>query len=175
MIVRHKLLASYPLQGKKILVIGTFNPDVPCNKATFFYGRAKNFFWTLLPEMFNETNLKGDIEAQKAFLQRHSIELSDLIVSVRMRETDICNYGDDKLGDVQEWSTQNILDVLACGTTREVYFTRKSFDKKVENIRIEICKIKNYCDEHGIKFRFLPTPSRFYNEQKCNEWRECFR
>ncbi|MFA5233434.1 MAG: hypothetical protein WC390_03465 [Sulfurimonas sp.] len=43
MIVKHKFLDLYPLVGKKTLIIRTFNPDVPCNKAEFFYGRAKDF------------------------------------------------------------------------------------------------------------------------------------
>lgn len=73
MTVKHKFLKSYPLQGKKILIIGTFNPDVPCNKAEFFYGRAKNYFWDLLPSMFGKESLKGDVQKQKEFLELHKI------------------------------------------------------------------------------------------------------
>ena len=67
MILKHKFLDLFPLQGKKILIIGTFNPDVTCNDAEFFYGRAKNFFWRLLPEVFGEESLKGDVQKQKEF------------------------------------------------------------------------------------------------------------
>lgn len=28
--VKHKFLDLYPLQGKKVVIIGTFNPDVTC-------------------------------------------------------------------------------------------------------------------------------------------------
>ncbi|MFA6138919.1 MAG: hypothetical protein WC667_12670 [Sulfurimonas sp.] len=174
MIVHHKLLKHYPLQGKRILIIGTFNPDVTCNNAEFFYGRAKNFFWVFLPEIFNEVSLKGDVAAQKKFLVKHEIELTDLIVSVEMDERDICNYGDDKLKNVIEWNTENILKTLASGNTQEVYFTRKSFNKSVAGIKDEILKIKEFCELHAIKFRFLPTPSRFYNDKKVMEWRETF-
>lgn len=174
MIVSHRFLKKYPLQGKSILIIGTFNPEVECNKAEFFYGRSRNFFWRLLPLMFDEESLKGDVKAQKEFIKRHDIELSDLILSVEMREDDICSYGDDKLSNVKEYNTKNILNSLALGGTKEVYFTRKSFDKSVAGIKKEIYKIKEYCDAHNIKFRFLPTPARFFNEKKVQEWRECF-
>jgi G:T/U-mismatch repair DNA glycosylase len=147
---------------------------VECNKAEFFYGRVQNHFWKLLPAVFGEPSVKGDTAAQKAFVLRHDIELSDLILSVEMDEKDICNYGDDKLKNVVQWNTQNIIDSLQSSKTKEVYFTRKSFDKSVEGIKKEIYKIKNFCDKAGIKFRFLPTPARFFNGKKMQEWRECF-
>jgi hypothetical protein len=75
---------------------------------------------------------------------------------------------------VIEWNTPNILKTLSKGNAKEVYFTRKSFDKSVQNIRDEIYKIKEFCDKNGIKFGFLPTPSRFYNEKKLQEWRSVF-
>lgn len=174
MLVKHKFLNSYPLVGKKILIIGTFNPDVPCNKAEFFYGRVQNHFWKLLPEVFGKESIKGDIQKQKKFLELHDMELSDLILSVELREEDICNYSDDKLTNVIEYNTGYIIKSLAKGRTKEVYFTRKSFDKSVENIKKEIYKIKEYCEQNGIKFRFLPTPARFYNERKLEEWRSAF-
>jgi G:T/U-mismatch repair DNA glycosylase len=174
MLVKHKFLNSYPLQGKKILIIGTFNPDVTCNDAEFFYGRAKNFFWRLLPEVFGKESLKGDVKRQKEFLAQHDIELSDLILSVEMRQKYICSYGDDKLTHVIEYNTENIIKTLSNGRTKEVYFTRKSFDKSVQNIRDEIYKIKEFCEVNDIKFDFLPTPSRFYNEKKLQEWRSVF-
>jgi len=175
MLVKHKFLNSYPLVGKKILIIGTFNPDVPCNKAEFFYGRAKNYFWDLLPSVFGRESLKGDVQKQKEFLEMYDIELSDLILLVALNEADICNYGDDKLKDVKEYNSDNILEILKKGKTKEVYFTRKSFDKSVENIKSEIYKIKIFCDENSIRFRFLPTPARFLTEKKRQEWQERFR
>ncbi len=175
MLVKHKFLDLYPLQGKKILIIGTFNPDVACNKAEFFYGRIQNYFWTLLPKVFSKESLKGDVQKQKEFLELHDIELSDLILSVELSKEDICSYGDDKLTNVIEYNTDNIIKSLAKGKTKEVYFTRKSFDKSVENIKKDIYKIKEYCEQNGIKFRFLPTPARFYNEKKLEEWRECLK
>jgi G:T/U-mismatch repair DNA glycosylase len=174
MILKHKFLDLYPLQGKKTLIIGTFNPDVTCNDAEFFYGRVKNFFWRLLPEVFGEENLKGDVQKQKEFLKEHDIELSDLILSVEMNPEDICSYGDDKLTNIIEYNTDNIINFLLKGATKEVYFTRKSFDKSVTCIKEEIYKIKEFCNSNEIKFGFLPTPSRFYSEKKLEEWRSAF-
>lgn len=174
MILKHKFVDLYPLQGKKIVIIGTFNPDVPCNKAEFFYGRVQSHFWTLLPKVFDKESLKGDVQKQKEFLELYDIELSDLILSVELNEEDICSYGDDKLTNVRLYNTDNIIKSLAKGKTKEVYFTRKTFYKSVENIKKEIYKIKEYCEQNSIKFRFLPTPARFYNEKKLEEWRECF-
>ncbi len=174
MLVKHKFLNSYPLVGKKILIIGTFNPDVSCNKAEFFYGRVQNHFWTLLPKVFSKESLKGDIQKQKEFLELHDIELSDLILRVEMSQENICSYGDDKLTNVIAYNTDNIIKNLSKGKTKAVYFTRKTFDKSVENIKNEIYKIIEYCEQNGIKFRFLPTPARFYNEKKLDEWRNAF-
>ncbi|MBU0632548.1 hypothetical protein KKA17_07875 [bacterium] len=172
--VNHRFLTDSPLTCKSILIIGTFNPDVACNDAEFFYGRAKNFFWTLLPAMFDQESLKGDVKAQKAFLLRHGIELTDLILTVEMDEKELCNYGDDKLQNVIKYNTQNILQCLQKGETKEVYFTRKSFDKSVTGIKTEITKIKEFCDNNSIKFRFLKTPARGLSMQKIEEWKEKF-
>lgn len=172
--IEHKSLKDYPIVGKKILIIGTFNPDTICNNAKFFYGRKKNYFWELLPKMFNQKTLKNDIQRQKQFLYENNIELTDLILSAEISEADLCQYGDDKLNHVIEWNTNNIIDTLKKGKTKEVYFTRKSFDKTVKNIKNEITKIENYCNDNRIKFELLPTPSRFINDNKIKEWKEKF-
>jgi G:T/U-mismatch repair DNA glycosylase len=175
MIIKHKFLDKYPLNGKKILIIGTFNPDTIYNEATYFYGRKKNYFWDLLPNVFNEKSLKNkSIEEKIHFLKKYEIELTDLILSVDMSEEDIPFYGDDKLNKVVEWNTDNILNILKKNNTSEVYFTRKSFDKKVKNIKNEIDKIKNFCEKNNIKFEFLPTPARYKNEKKLQEWKSKF-
>jgi G:T/U-mismatch repair DNA glycosylase len=175
MIVKHKFLDKYPITGKKILIIGTFNPDIICNEATFFYSRRRNYFWDLLPSVFDSKLLKDDsVEEKISFLKINNIELTDLILSVDISEEDVPFYGDDKLNNVLKWNTDNILNVLKKNNTQEVYFTRKSFDKKVENIKNEIYKIKGFCEENNIKFKFLPTPARYKNEKKSKEWKVKF-
>ena len=89
MIVKHKFLDTYPLIGKKTVIIGTFNPDVPCNKAELFYGRAQNHFWTLLPKVFGKKSLKGDVQKQKEFLAN----LVKLVELAKQRLIDNPNFG----------------------------------------------------------------------------------
>lgn len=176
MIVKHRFLNKYPIIGKKILIIGTFNPDIICNEATYFYGRKRNYFWDLLPSIFGDKSLKDkSVEKKINFLKINNIELTDLILSVDISEEDIPFYGDDKLRKVIEWNTNNILNVLNKNNTIEVYFTRKSFDTKVKKIKDEIYKIKNFCEEKNIKFEFLPTPARYINEKKLKEWKAKFK
>ena len=176
MLVKHRCINQYPITGKKVLVIGTFNPDIVCNEAKFFYGRKKNYFWNLLPKIFNHECLKDkSLELKINFLEINNIELTDLILSVDILEKDIPSYGDDKLNKVIEWNTDNILNILKKKNTQEVYFTRKSFDTKVKNIKTEIDKIKMYCENNNIKFKFLPTPSRYENNTKLEEWKSKFK
>jgi G:T/U-mismatch repair DNA glycosylase len=172
--VKHKFLDKYPIKGKKILIIGTFNPDVECNDAKFFYGRSKNYFWDLLPKVFGYKSLKKESVGEKiAFLEKYEIELTDLICEVELLEEDICNYSDENLKKDIVWNTENIIKILRKGNTKEVYFTRKTFNC-IKNIEKEIKKIENFCKKHNIKFEYLPTPARYINEKKLNEWREKF-
>jgi len=176
MIVKHRFLDKYPIVGKKILIIGTFNPDIICNEATYYYSRRKNYFWDLLPSVFYSKSLKDEsVETKISFLKINNIELTDLILSVDILEKDIPFYGDDKLNKVMEWNTNSILNILKKNNTVEVYFTRKSFDKKVKNIKDEIYKIKDFCEENNIQFEFLPTPARYANKEKLKEWKVKFR
>lgn len=173
-LVKHRFLQHYPLIGKKILILGTFNPDLASNKAEFFYGRSKNYFWTLLPAMFSTPSLKAQsVQDKLSFLQKYEIELSDLILSVNMQKSDLTQYADEKLSNVEQWNTDNIIKTLKKGTTKEVYFTRKTF-ANVTNIQEQIKKIEAFCIENDLRFRYLPTPSRFVNEHKIQEWKECF-
>ena len=175
MIVKHRFLDKYPIVGKKILIIGTFNPDIICNEATYFYSRRKNYFWDLLPYVFDSKSLKDEsVETKISFLNINNIELTDLILSVDILEKDIPFYGDDKLNNVIKWNTNNILNILKKNDTTEVYFTRKSFDINVKNIKDEIYKIKNFCKENNIKFEFLPTPARYSNKEKLEKWKTKF-
>lgn len=175
MIVKDKFLDKYPIVGKKILIIGTFNPDIICNEATYFYGRRRNYFWDLLPSAFDSKSLKDELVEEKInFLKTTNIELTDLILLANISEEDVPFYGDDKLQNVLKWNTDNILNVLKKNKTQKVYFSRKSFDQKVKNIKDEIYKIKDFCEENNIKFEFLPTPARYKNTKKIQEWKAKF-
>jgi len=174
MLVKHKFLDKYPMAGKKIVIIGTFNPDVEDNKAEFFYGRSRNYFWNLLPKVFGYEPLKEkDVEEKIKFLNDNDIELTDLIYEVDIDDDKLGNYSDENLKNAVKWNTENIINILKKGNTKEVYFTRKTF-KNIENIKNEIEKIKSFCEKNNIKFGYLPTPARFESDEKLKEWKEKF-
>jgi len=174
MLVKHKFLDKYPMEGKKTVIIGTFNPDVEENKAEFFYGRSRNYFWNLLPKVFGYEPLKEkDIEEKIKFLNDNDIELTDLIYEIDIDDDKLGNYSDENLKNVVKWNTENIINILKKGSTKEVYFTRKTF-KNIENIKNEIEKIKSFYEKNNIKFGYLPTPARFESDEKLKEWKEKF-
>lgn len=173
-IVKHKFLDKYPITGKKILIIGTFNPDIPCNNAPFFYSRERNYFWELLPKVFceKESFKCKTVEEKVDFLKRHDIELTDLINSVEWDEADTENFSDEKL-KIITWNTSNIIDILKQGGVEEVYFTRETFNN-IKNIKVEVDSIEKSCNEYSIIFNRLPTPARFTNETKLENWKKKF-
>lgn len=51
-------LENNPPQGHyHLLVVGTFNANIPGNAASWFYGRPENEFWCLLPRMMGRPTL----------------------------------------------------------------------------------------------------------------------
>jgi G:T/U-mismatch repair DNA glycosylase len=176
MLIKHKFLDKYPIEGKKILIIGTFNPDTICNPAKFFYGRSKNYFWTLLPKTLKQESLqKSSPEERIAFLQRNQIELTDLVYSAILTEDEIGDYSDATLDkNIKDWNTDNIKKALEKGETKCVFFTRKTFSG-VPNIKKRIMEIEDFCKKRQIKFCLLPTPARFTNRTKMTEWEENFK
>jgi G:T/U-mismatch repair DNA glycosylase len=56
--IRHRLLEHEINPETETLVIGTFNPDTTDNKADFFYGRGRNYLWSLLSSAFGSDDLK---------------------------------------------------------------------------------------------------------------------
>ena len=57
--IKHRFVDHKIDVNTEILVVGTFNPETPENIADFFYGRQRNFLWTLMPTAFGENSLKG--------------------------------------------------------------------------------------------------------------------
>lgn len=160
----------------EILIIGTFNPNIQNNEADFFYGRNRNYFWNLLPRLWNEENLKDkDIEQKKKFLLDKKIVITDLILCVEMNELQKDNFKDDNLLNVEEWNTNNIIKNLKSSNIKQVFFTRKTFNKSTNFIKTEIDKIRILCELMNIKFEFLITPSRFSSERKFQEWKSKFQ
>jgi len=154
------------------LVIGTFNPDTVENIADFFYGRQRNFLWTLIPTAFGETSLKGKSRDEKLeFIAKYKIEFIDLILEVKVDE--VANYDDRYLDSkVSEWR-EVISEIGNLPNIKRVCLTRKSF-ADIPNMKIKIDEIKTYCNEFKIDFQFLTTPARFYRVDKQEEWTKFF-
>ena len=152
----------------EILIIGTFNPETVKNIADFFYGRLRNYLWTLIPTAFGDTSLKGKSKEDKLkFIDHYKIDFIDLISSVNVDE--VSNYYDSYLDNkVSEWK-EVIDEIRSLPNIKRVCFTRKSF-ADIPNIKMRIDEIKEYCNESKIDFQILTTPARFYSATKQEEW-----
>lgn len=172
MLIRHRFLKRPLFKETTIVIVGTFNPETPENKADFFYGRTQNHLWTLLPSAFGEPSLKNrDKEEKSRFMERHTIDFTDVITSVNVDKPD--DYRDDYIdGRVVEW-TDVIGQLRKLPHLKKVCVTRKSFSG-IPNIRQRFLEIEAYCMENGIRFQHLITPARGYTAAKQAEWNAFF-
>ena len=170
--IRHRFIDHNLNPKTETLVIGTFNPDTEENIADFFYGRQKNFLWTLIPTAFDETSLKGKSRSEKQkFIEKCRIDFIDLISEVEVEE--VANYGDDYLDNkVTEWKDV-IAEIEKLKKLNRVCLTRKTFGD-IPNMKTRIDEIRKHCETKGITFQLLPTPARFINEAKQTEWTNFF-
>lgn len=171
--IRHRFFDHQINPKTEILVLGTFNPDTEANEADFFYGRARNFLWTLIPTAFNEAPLKGKSKHEKLeFINRFKIDFIDLISEVEVEEA--ANYDDGYIDSrVSEWhDVKAEFDKLQ--KLKKVCLTRKSF-ADIPNMKTKVDEIKDYCEKRKIPFHFLTTPARFYRQDKQAEWSNFFK
>jgi hypothetical protein len=151
------------------LIIGTFNPSWPLdNYAKWFYGRTNNnYFWEVLPRIFNEPSLKNaDSKDWKNFCNNNKIAITDLIASITdaydknpLHVEVISNFKDAEFEKIfNEFEITNIINLLDNNKTiKAVYFTRQS------GVNLFDCRIKEiikYCNEKDIYFSNLITPSK---------------
>ena len=171
-IIKHRFLNHEINPNTEILVIGTFNPDTEENQADFFYGRERNFLWTLIPNVFEEDSLKGKTKDEKLkFIERHKIDFIDLISQVKVEE--VANYDDRYLDNkVIKW-TNIISEIKKLPNLKRICLTRKSFGD-IPNMKSKIDEISIFCTERNIPFHYLPTPARFYSQDKQTEWSNFF-
>ena len=73
MLVTHSFGPWFDGQSR-VLILGTM-PSPKSREAGFYYAHPQNRFWKVLPMLFDEPALVGDIPAQQAFLTRHQITL----------------------------------------------------------------------------------------------------
>ena len=133
-----ELIPTWKLQ---YLFIGTFNPEWSDNNsdAVYFYGRKRNNFWGILPNIFGGNSMKGceDKVQMKAYIKNKNIGITDLISCVvnvdegDLRDKDLLTKGfsDNVLNKLDlEFSTYQILELIEKNkdTLKGVYFTRST-------------------------------------------------
>ncbi len=64
-IVKHRFLEHKPCLRTETLIIGTFNPETPSNRADFFYSTGRNYLWRILPVAFGENSLQRSAAMEK--------------------------------------------------------------------------------------------------------------
>jgi G:T/U-mismatch repair DNA glycosylase len=168
--IKHRFCKHKLNQKTEILILGTFNPDTEKNKAEFFYGRSRNYLWRLLPLAFKKKDLKtASVKEKLAFIEQQKIDFIDLIDEVYVEDGQEANYADDYIDShVTKW--RNVInEIKPLEDLKRVVFTRKTFTK-IPNMKKQVEIIREYCLENKIAFDVLPTPSRFYNNRKQNEW-----
>jgi G:T/U-mismatch repair DNA glycosylase len=153
----------------QILLLGTFNPDTPGNTADFFYGRPRNYMWTLLPGAFGLPSLKkAGVADKRLFMEKHRVDFIDLIAEVEVEEP--TNYDDNYLDSrVVKWS--DVIGVINnLPHLQIICFTRRTFSG-IPQMRRQVESIRANCHTRGIAFHMLSTPARFYTIQKAEEWK----
>lgn len=166
--IRHRFIDHKVNPRTETLIIGTFNPDTVENIADFFYGRQRNFLWTLIPTAFGEISLKGKPKKEKLqFIERFKIDFIDLISEVEVEE--VSNYDDAYLDNkVTKWKNV-ITEIEKLPHIKKVCLTRKSV-ADIPNMKMKIEEIKRFCEKNNITFQYLTTPARFYRSDKQAEW-----
>ncbi|OGS71125.1 MAG: hypothetical protein A3G95_08905 [Flavobacteria bacterium RIFCSPLOWO2_12_FULL_31_7] len=166
------------------LFVGTFNPSWDFNnaeQADYFYGRNRNFFWRILPEVFENESLKNNHLIDKIeYLRKNKIGLTDLIISVEnaneSSKVDVDNltigFSDNVLNNyILEFNTENIINLITKNskTIKGVFLTRSTLNN-INQIRDEWAEIERFCLKNKINTNRLLTPARNYSVRKVIDW-----
>lgn len=170
LIVEHKFRAHQVNAGTGMLILGTFTPQGSAGADDFFYGRAKSFLWHLLPQCWGLEPLKdAPLTEKQAFMDTYQIDFADLIESLEVPAGQEQNVDDDFIdAHVQQWKDITGL-ISTLPQLKAVYFTRKTFNG-IPNMRAQIRLIAHHCNQKGIRFCKLETPSKFYSPEKQQQW-----
>lgn len=168
--LKHKFSDHTINPETETLIIGTFSPDTEGNEAEFFYGRRRNFLWSLLPAAYQEKDLKQADQPDKlAFIKRRKIDFIDLILQIEADPGQERNYLDSYL-DTRKIEWQDVISEMEkLKSLKRVCFTRKTFSG-IRNMQERIEAIQAYCGKNNILFKAMITPSRFYNYEKQADW-----
>ncbi|HUX55665.1 MAG TPA: hypothetical protein VMV77_01735 [Bacteroidales bacterium] len=168
--VRHRFLDHHLNPATETLIIGTFNPEALGNSANFFYGRNRNFLWTLLPTAYQEGDLKKTDNQEKiTFIEKRKIDYIDLISEIIVEKGQEANFDDEYIDNkVSSWRDV-ISEIDQLKNIKRVCFTRKTFSG-IPNMKRQVKAIQEHCESRDIYFKAIVTPARYYSNDKQTEW-----
>ena len=175
----------------KYLFIGTFNPvwnNNNVDNGDYFYGRSKNQFWCILPNVFNSPCLIYNNKDEKIkFCISHKIGVTDIIRSIpNADETNkyhrnliLYGYNDNnlesKFNDIStfdiEFNTRAIINLIETNPIKGVFFTRSTFSK-IPRVKKQWNKIKN-CSKNQFRTGELLSPAQYFTygvKDKIKNW-----
>jgi G:T/U-mismatch repair DNA glycosylase len=166
----------------KILVVGTFNPDLSDNEAKWFYGREINEFWFLFPRMLGFASLHpADIKDErehhlvcKEFCDANNILIVDILKQVNAELKGYTDSEIDKL-DMEQVIPFDFKAAFVSNKPEKVIFTWKGNSGKITGVLKK--KFIDYLIENNIKYCEMPSASPIYRKgrkAKLNEWMEAY-
>lgn len=168
--IKHRFLDHQINPETETLIIGTFNPDTSDNVAEFFYGRGRNYLWSLLPKAFESEDLKkASLVEKKLFIKSRKIDFIDLISQMESEEVTKTSFYDGSLDKSEIIWRDVISEIDNLKNLKRVCFTRKTF-ADIPKMKVQIESIRHHCITNKIDFSYLVTPARYYNEVKQEEW-----
>ena len=170
------------------LFIGTFNPSWNKNnsiQSNYFYGRIRNNFWCILPQVFGGNNLKNEkLETKYDYINLKKIGITDLITKVVNAEIEnpedvlklTTKFSDQVLNSYQlEFNTSNIKELILRHkkTLKGVYLTRSTLSG-ISQIANNWNEIENFCKQNSIYTAKLKTPANYGGgcNRKSIDWKE---
>lgn len=176
-----EVLENNPPKGKfHLLVVGTFNGNIPDNLATWFYGRRLNKFWYLLPKMLGDDSLHSidktdNIETLTAIWKDYCATNRIIIVDIfKGISKQLTNHSDSEFWNLKsnEYEAFDFKKAFADTQFDAVLFTWKGMDK---NLLTEIKKqYTQFFEQKGAAIMHMLTPSNAYRkprELKLEQWK----
>lgn len=171
-IVEHRFSGHRICPLTETLIIGTFNPETPNNKADFFYGTGRNYLWRLLPAAYGEKSLrKGNLAEKIDFIRTKRIDFIDLIASAEVERGHEGVRNDVYLTSrVKSW-TDVFSEIDHLSELRRVCFTRRTFHN-ISEIKNRIDAVDESLRGRAIELKCIVSPARYYSAGKQKEWTE---
>ena len=140
MLVTHEFGPWFDEQSR-VLILGSI-PSPKSREAGFYYGHPQNRFWRVLPFLFGEQPLVGDVEAQKDFLTRRHIALWDVL--------DQCDIEGASDASIRNPVPNDMNIILQKAPIRRIFATGQAAGKLY----------KKYCQPQcGVPVQILPSTS----------------